>query len=154
MKLKLNRTRTKVFATSQFGYCPLVWMFHCRKTDRRINHLQEIILRTVHDDYTSLHEDLLRKYNIQSLANKYSIISQRTSQTFRRNYTAQKMKFSIKDFFSNCDQIRTFLRVWSHLLKKFLVENFILCAVLSTQFDVIFSIDYNFKYETEVFCKL
>ena len=28
------------------------------------------------------------------------------------------MKFSIKDFFSKCDQIRSFLRIWSHLLKK------------------------------------
>ena len=39
--------------------------------------------------------------------------------------TAQKIKFSIKDFFSKCDQIRSFLRIWSHLLKKFLMENFI-----------------------------
>ena len=43
--------------------------------------------------------------------------------------TAQKMKFSIKDFFSKCDQIRSFLPIWSHLLKKFLMENFIICAV-------------------------
>ena len=43
--------------------------------------------------------------------------------------TAQKMKFSIKDFFSKCDQIRSFLRIWSHLLKKSLMENFIFCAV-------------------------
>ena len=35
------------------------------------------------------------------------------------------MKFSIKDFFSKCDQIRSFLRIWSHLLKKYLMENFI-----------------------------
>ena len=39
---------------------------------------------------------------------------------------AQKLKFSIKDFFSKCDQI---LWVWSHLLKKSLKENFIFCAV-------------------------
>ena len=43
--------------------------------------------------------------------------------------TAQKMKFSIKDFFSKCDQIRWNVRVWSHLLKKPLMENFIFCAV-------------------------
>ena len=42
---------------------------------------------------------------------------------------AQKMKFSIKDFFSKCDQIRSFLRIWTHLLKKSLIENFIFCAV-------------------------
>ena len=43
--------------------------------------------------------------------------------------TAQKMKFSIKDFFSKCDQIHRKLRIWSHLLKKSLMENFIFCAV-------------------------
>ena len=43
--------------------------------------------------------------------------------------TAQKMKFSIKDFFNKCDQIRGFLRIWSHLLNKFLMENFDFCAV-------------------------
>ena len=32
--------------------------------------------------------------------------------------TAQKMKFSIKDFFSKYDQIRRKLWIWSHLLKK------------------------------------
>ena len=31
---------------------------------------------------------------------------------------AQKMKFSIKTFFSKSDQTRSFLRIWSHLLKK------------------------------------
>ena len=44
-------------------------------------------------------------------------------------YTVQKMKFSVKDFFSKCNQIRGFLRTWSHLLKKSLIENFIYCAV-------------------------
>ena len=43
--------------------------------------------------------------------------------------TAQKMKFSIKDFFSKCDQIGRFLRIWSHLLKKSSMENFIFYAV-------------------------
>ena len=43
--------------------------------------------------------------------------------------TAQKMKFSIKDFFGNCDRIRRKLQIWSHLPKKSLMENFILCAV-------------------------
>ena len=43
--------------------------------------------------------------------------------------TAQKMKLSIKYFFSICDQIRRKLRIWSQLLKKCLMENFIFCAV-------------------------
>ena len=43
--------------------------------------------------------------------------------------TAQKMKFFIKDFFRKCEQIRSFLQIWSHLLKKALTENFFFCAV-------------------------
>ena len=39
------------------------------------------------------------------------------------------MKFPIKDFFNKCDQIRSFLRIWSHLLKKCLMGNYIFCAV-------------------------
>ena len=36
--------------------------------------------------------------------------------------TAQKMKFSIKDSFSKCDQMRRKLRIWPHILKKSLIE--------------------------------
>ena len=43
-------------------------------------------------------------------------------------FTAKNMKFSIKDFFSKCDQIRR----KSHLLKKSLMENFIVCAVFES----------------------
>ena len=42
--------------------------------------------------------------------------------------TAQKIKFSIKDSFSKCDQIRSSLRIWSHLLKNSLMKNFIFCS--------------------------
>ena len=43
--------------------------------------------------------------------------------------TAQKMKFSIKDFFCKCDQIHRKLRIWSHLLKESLMENFSFCLM-------------------------
>ena len=43
--------------------------------------------------------------------------------------TGQKMKFSINDFFSKCDQSHRNLRVWSNFLKKSLMESFIFCAV-------------------------
>ena len=39
------------------------------------------------------------------------------------------MKFSIKDFFSKYDQIRSFQRILSHLLKKSLMGNFIFCVL-------------------------
>ena len=53
-----------------------------------------------------------------------------TPWTATSPHTAQKMKLSIKDFSSKCDQIRRKLRIWSHLLEKSLKENFIfLCTV-------------------------
>ena len=44
--------------------------------------------------------------------------------------TAQKMKLSIKDFV----HLSSFLRIWSHLLKKSLMENFIFCAVTTGEY--------------------
>ena len=44
-------------------------------------------------------------------------------------HTAQKMKFSITDFLNKCDQKRWKLRIWSHLLKKYVMENLIFCTV-------------------------
>ena len=35
------------------------------------------------------------------------------------------MKFHIKDFFLKCDKIGNFRRIWSHLLKKSFMLNFI-----------------------------
>ena len=57
-----------------------------------------------------------------------------------------KKKFSIKDFFTKCDQIRSFLRTWSHLVKKSLMENLTFCAVFFVTFgeepDDLFSFGY------------
>ena len=44
------------------------------------------------------------------------------------------MRFSTKGFISKCDYIRSFLQIWSHLLKKSLIENWMFCAV---KFEVI-----------------
>ena len=41
------------------------------------------------------------------------------------------MKFSIKElmkFFSKSDHICSFLRIWSHLLNKCLLQNFVSCV--------------------------
>ena len=47
--------------------------------------------------------------------------------------TVQKMYFFIQDYFSKCDQIRRSFPIWSHLLNKSLMENFIFCVVWSQQ---------------------
>ena len=49
----------KAFITSQFGYCPLVWMFHTRRSNNRINRLHERALRITYEDFDSTFQELL-----------------------------------------------------------------------------------------------
>ena len=62
--------------------------------------------------------------------------------------TAQKMKFSITDFFSKCDQVRGKLRIWSHLLKKSVMKNFIFCAVKDNISRINFTVFLNITQYT------
>ena len=57
------RAVMNVFFSSQFAYCPLIWMFHNRTLNNRINKLQERALRLVHNDNTSSFYELLQKDN-------------------------------------------------------------------------------------------
>ena len=65
---------------------------------------------------------------------KLSVVASTVSLIMSNNLysfvIAQKIKFSVKDFFSKCDQIRSYLRIWSHLLKKSLNgKHHFLCSV-------------------------
>ena len=53
------RTLMKAFIDSQCNYCPLIWMFHSRQLNTKINKLHERTLRTVHRDPTLSFEQLL-----------------------------------------------------------------------------------------------
>ena len=53
----------KSFIESQFGYCPLVWMFHSRAINNQINKLHERALRLVYKDTTLSFHQLLQKDN-------------------------------------------------------------------------------------------
>ena len=45
---------------------------------------------------------------------KFELSTRFLVNSVRNLITAQKMKLSIKDFYSKCDQICSFLRIWSH----------------------------------------
>ena len=51
----------KTFILSQFNYCPLVWMFHSRKLNHKINRLHERALRLVYKDKMLSFQELLEK---------------------------------------------------------------------------------------------
>ena len=61
INLAKRRWIMNTFICSQFGYCPLVWMFHSREINNRINSLLERALRVVHRDYKVKFSKLLSK---------------------------------------------------------------------------------------------
>ena len=76
MNIDQRKLVMRAFISSQFGYCPLVWMFHSRKLNNRINKIHERSLRIVYDDEVSSFEELrikddsftIHERNIQTLA--------------------------------------------------------------------------------------
>ena len=63
MGIKQRTVSMKSFIKSQFGYCPLIWMFHGRGSNNEINHLHERSLRIVYKDNNSSFKELLKKDN-------------------------------------------------------------------------------------------
>ena len=57
----------KLFMTLQFSYCPLVWMFHGRKLNNKINAIHERALRIANCDKHSTFQQLLEKDNSVSI---------------------------------------------------------------------------------------
>ena len=76
MSLNKRRLLMKTFVESQFNYCALIWMFHSRRLNNKINNVHEKALRIVYSDYKSTFQELLDKdasfsvhhRNIQALA--------------------------------------------------------------------------------------
>ena len=78
--LSLNKRRTlfKAFVESQFIYFLIVWMFHSRRTNNKINMLHERALITVYGDDVSTFDQLhamdksfcIHHLNIQRLSSQ------------------------------------------------------------------------------------
>ena len=58
------------FITSKFGYCRLVWMFHRKTLNSRVNKLHERALKTAYQDYLSSFTELLEKNNSTTMHNR------------------------------------------------------------------------------------
>ena len=63
-------------------------------------------------------------------------------------YIAQKMKFSVKDFFSKCDQVRSFLWIFSAMLvyHKTLIVYSILVVFISDVLSVFLKLKFQYNY--------
>ena len=57
----------KAFVESQFGHYPLIWMFHNRGLNNKINRIHERALRITYKDKSSTFQELLEKDNSVSI---------------------------------------------------------------------------------------
>ena len=89
--LDKRRTLFKSLIEAQFKYCPLIWMFCSRNSNKKINRLHQRALRLVHDDYSSSFEALLERdssfaihhQNIQSmLIEIYKSLNKASAENF------------------------------------------------------------------------
>ena len=60
----------EAFIESQFGYCPLAWMFQSRSLNNKINRIHERALRITYNDKSSSFENLLEKDNSVTIHHK------------------------------------------------------------------------------------
>ena len=97
----------------------------------------DVLFRDNNNGLTYYHLSLERMILFFNMPHEYQITSNEKwistmifVLTTTGSHIAHKIKFFINDFFSKYDQIHSFLRIWSHLLKKSFVKIFIFRAVL------------------------
>ena len=61
MGLPKRKVLMEAFITFQFSYCPLIWMFHSRTLNNRINNIHERALRLTYKNNQSSFKELLEK---------------------------------------------------------------------------------------------
>ena len=106
MSIKQRRVLMKSFIESDFGCCPLMWMFHGRGVNNKINHLHERSLRIVYKYNNSSFKELLKKNNsftvhhrkIQSLAIELFEVKKNLSNTIMNEIlqTTRTLPYNIR----------------------------------------------------------
>ena len=124
MSFQQRRLLMKLFVEAQFGYCPLVWIFHGREINRKTNHIRERSLRIVSGYYNSSFKNLLKKANsvcihhrnIQSLTVELLIKRENLSNTIMSDtFPTRVLNYNLRsqtDFFINTVNTRKFGLNW------------------------------------------
>ena len=84
MEQEKLQTVINAFILSQFSYCPVIWMFHDRKVNNKINKIHERALRIAFKDTSLNFEELLIKAASVTLHKKiYSFL---TTEIFKTKH--------------------------------------------------------------------
>ena len=106
----------QAFFNSQFSYCPLVWMFHSRSVNTRINNLHYRALRIVYRDETSSFRELLLRdgsvsihhLNLQSLAIEMFKVVKGVAPEFMDNILGKNADLNYENVSANTRSESTF----------------------------------------------
>ena len=94
------------FITSHFSYCPIVWMFHSRKLNERINHIHERALRIVYKDFSSSFQELLIEDN--SLNIHHRKLQKLVTEIFKvKNVLSPEFMNDVSEFIKKPYSLRT-----------------------------------------------
>ena len=100
------RVLMKAFIESQFGYCPLIWMYHSRILNNKINKLHERALRLVYKNNTSSFHELLsidnsytiHHRNVQKLATEMYKVQNNLSPSFMKSiFPASTPQYNLRN---------------------------------------------------------
>ena len=61
MNMQKKRMIMKPFVMSQLGHCPVIWMFHSRRLNSKVNSIHERALRITYQDHITTFQELLDK---------------------------------------------------------------------------------------------
>ena len=105
MSLGQKKIIMNAFISSQFSYCPLIWMCHSRSLNAQINRIHERALRIVHNDNTTSFEQLLILFgsikiqhrNLQFLAIEiYKALNNLSSPLMPDLFRAKNIRYSLR----------------------------------------------------------
>ena len=105
MNMHKKRIIMKSFVTSQFKHCPLIWMFHSGRLNKKINSIFERALRITYQDHISTFQEFLSKdnsvsihhRNLQALATEmFKIHRGLSSDNLREIFVPKKTLYNLR----------------------------------------------------------
>ena len=112
MTLDQRRLILNSYITSHFSYCPIVWMFHSKNLNERINHIHERALRIVYKDFNSSFQELLIKDNSSNIHHRN--LQKLVTQIFKvKNGLSPELMNDVFEFIEKPNSLRTTSLFWS-----------------------------------------